>query len=151
MWCSEVQNNMKWSWTSHRPLDLTKSILLLCFLSLLECLADLRQMKIIQSNYKWAGLVLRAPWRPGKQGGGACRSRGGVGGGVGGGDGGSDLVHIKQWFMKCRAQQQGFCLLPQNQITEVEINTPLTAGLLPQQRKCFIYIFLLSFPLPTWF
>lgn len=44
--------------------------------------------------------------------------------------------------MKCRAQQQGFCLLPQNQITEVEINTPLTTGLLPDPETFFlIYIF----------
>lgn len=43
--------------------------------------------------------------------------------------------------MKCRAQQQGFCLLPRNQITEVEINTPLTTGLLPDSGKFCIYIF----------
>jgi len=47
--------------------------------------------------------------------------------------------------MKCRAQQQGFCLLQKNQITEVEINM-LSVGPISRPREIFyLHFFTFNF------
>lgn len=47
--------------------------------------------------------------------------------------------------MKCRAQQQGFCLLQKNQITEVEINM-LSVGPISRPREIFyLHFFFFTF------
>lgn len=46
--------------------------------------------------------------------------------------------------MKCRAQQQGFCLLQKNQITEVEINM-LSVGPISRPREIFYLHFFFFF------